>query len=96
MSVSNEIYSRSKVIHQENELNNFIMSKVAQNLPKNKPGQTLHIYGITQHNIYPNVFELTVNNPKYVHFSYKRYLENSFRKHFDLLGVSLKLSFRKK
>ena len=94
LNISNTIYSRSKVIHQENDLNNFIMSKIAQNLPKNKPGQTLHIYGITQHNIYPNVFELTVNNPKYVHFSYKRYLENVIRENFDYEGVIIKLFFR--
>jgi GTP-binding protein len=94
INLCNQIYKKSKIIHDENELNNFIMSKVAQNLPKNKPGQTLHIYGIKQHQIYPNVFEFTVNNPNYVHFSYKRYIENVIREKFDYKGVIIKLFFR--
>lgn len=94
INLCNQIYKKSKIIHDENELNNFIMSKVAQNLPKNKPNQTLHIYGVKQHQTYPNVFEFTVNNPNYVHFSYKRYIENVMREKFDYEGVIIKLFFR--
>jgi len=94
LSLTNNIYARSKVIHDSDKLNNFIMSKIAQNLPKNKPNQTLHIYGITQNNNYPNVFEITVNNPKFVHFSYKRYLENVIRENFDYEGVIIKMFFK--
>ena len=94
LSLTNIIHSRSKVIHDSDKLNNFIMSKVAQNLPKNKPNQTLHIYGIIQNNNYPNVFEITVNNPKFVHFSYKRYLENVIRENFDYEGVIIKMFFK--
>ena len=94
LSLTNNIYARSKVIHDSDKLNNFIMSKIAQNLPKNKPNQTLHIYGIMQNNNYPNVFEITVNNPKFVHFSYKRYLENVIRENFDYEGVIIKMFFK--
>ena len=94
LSLTNTIHSRSKVIHDSDKLNNFIMSKIAQNLPKNKPNQTLHIYGIMQNNNYPNVFEITVNNPKFVHFSYKRYLENVIRENFDYEGVIIKMFFK--
>ena len=94
LSLTNTIHARSKVIHDSDKLNNFIMSKIAQNLPKNKPNQTLHIYGIMQNNNYPNVFEITVNNPKFVHFSYKRYLENVIRENFDYEGVIIKMFFK--
>ena len=47
-----------------------------------------------QNNNYPNVFEITVNNPKFVHFSYKRYLENVIRENFDYEGVIIKMFFK--
>ena len=88
------IYSKSKQILQNDQLNNFIMEKIAYNLPKNKPGQSLYIYNIKQHEYYQNVFEFEVNNAEYVHFSYKRFLENVIREKYDFLGVVLKLIFK--
>jgi GTP-binding protein len=36
-----------------------------------------------------------VNDPKLVHFSYQRYLENKLRQGFGFRGVPLKLIFTK-
>ena len=88
------IYSKSKQKLQADQLKNFIMEKIAYNLPKNKPGQSLHIYNIKQHEYYQNVFEFEVNNSNYVHFSYKRFLENIIREKYDFLGVVIKLIFK--
>jgi len=43
----------------------------------------------------PATFVLNVNNPKLVHFSYQRYLENKLRQGFGFRGVPLKLVFTK-
>lgn len=51
---------------------------------------------ITQSSSCPPTFQLFVNNPNYVHFSYLRYLENSFRKEVDFLGTPLNFILRKK
>ena len=88
------IYSKSKQILQADQLKNFIMEKIAYNLPKNKPGQPLYIYNINQHEYYKNVFEFEVNNSENVHFSYKRFLENNIRQKYDFHGVVLKLIFK--
>ena len=83
-----------KQILQPDQLKNFIMEKIAYNLPKNKPGQPLYIYNINQHEYYKNVFEFEVNNSEHVHFSYKRFLENNIRQKYDFHGVVLKLIFK--
>ena len=88
------IYSKSKQILQADQLKNFIMEKIAYNPPKNKPGQSLHIYNIKQHEYYQNVFEFEVNNSEYIHFSYKRFLENIIREKYDFHGVVIKLIFK--
>ena len=88
------IYSKSKQMLQADQLKNFIMEKIAYNPPKNKPGKSLHIYNIKQHEYYQNVFEFEVNNSKYIHFSYKRFLENIIREKYDFHGVVIKLIFK--
>ncbi|WKX02618.1 ribosome biogenesis GTPase Der [Candidatus Mycoplasma mahonii] len=41
-------------------------------------------------------FILFVNNEKYLHFSYKRYIENQFREYFGFLGTPIKIVLRNK
>jgi GTP-binding protein len=48
----------------------------------------------TQAGIDPPTFILFVNDPKLVHFSYRRYLERSLRENFDFEGTAIKLVFR--
>lgn len=50
----------------------------------------------TQTDIKPPTITMFVNEPKYIHFSYERYLQNQFRSVFDLTGSPLKFVFRKK
>ncbi len=49
-----------------------------------------------QIDILPPTFVFSVTNPTLVHFSYRRYLENSLRDRFDLWGTPLKLVFAKR
>ncbi|MGI6359771.1 MAG: ribosome biogenesis GTPase Der [Acholeplasmatales bacterium] len=79
-----------------NVLNEFLLNIVAFNPPKlfNK-GQAKFSY-MTQVSVKPPAFVLFVNNPKYVHFSYERYIENRLRETFDFRGTPIKLILRKK
>jgi len=41
-------------------------------------------------------FAFFANHPKYIRDSYKNYLENQLRKHFDFNGVPVNIFFREK
>jgi GTP-binding protein len=55
----------------------------------------LHVARAYQDESQPAAFVLEVNDPKLVHFSYRRYLENKLRQGFGFRGVPLKLIFTK-
>jgi GTP-binding protein len=59
-------------------------------------GVNLKIYYATQYDVAPPRFALIMNKPKYLHFSYKRYLINKFREAFDFEGVPLIITTRGK
>lgn len=41
-------------------------------------------------------FICLVNDPKFIHFSYERYLKNQLRLNLELSGIPLKIIFKKK
>jgi len=57
-------------------------------------GHILRFYYVTQAEVAPPTFVFFVSNPKAVHFSYERYLENRIRQVFGYSGVPLKMVFR--
>lgn len=59
-------------------------------------GGQLKIYYATQPESKPPTFVFFVNDPEYLHFSYKRYLENQLRKAFGFEGTTINLVFRKR
>jgi len=54
------------------------------------------IRDVIQPDVTPPTFVFAVSNPTLVHFSYRRYLENSLRETFDLWGTPLRLVFKKR
>ncbi len=77
-----------------NVLNSVIGDAQMLNQAPDFNGGRLKIYYSSQVNGRVPTFILFCNSPKYVHFSYKRYLENQLREHFGFEGVYLKLIFR--
>ena len=57
-------------------------------------GRQLRIYYGTQVRSDPPTFLLYVNDPKLVHFSYQRFLENRFREANNFLGTPIRFVFR--
>ncbi|MBW1943656.1 MAG: ribosome biogenesis GTPase Der, partial [Deltaproteobacteria bacterium] len=56
----------------------------------------LKLFYATQINIEPPTFVVFVNRPDLVHFSYRRFMVNQLREHFDLDHTPIKLVFRKR
>ena len=62
--------------------------------PPAMSGKRLKIYYATEVSVQPPTFVIFVNDEVLVHFSYKRYMENYFRKTFGFAGTPIKIIFR--
>lgn len=78
------------------ELNRILLDAMASHAPPSKAGRQLKIYYATQATVDPPTFVFFANDPRLVHFSYKRYLENRLRKHYGFIGTPLLLKFKKR
>ena len=76
------------------ELNRLIRKAVAQHSPPSKWGKRLKIYYGSQAGVAPPTFVFHVNDPRLVHFSYQRYLENRIREVYPFTGTPLRMLFR--
>jgi GTP-binding protein len=54
-------------------------------------GRLLKIYYGSQVRVDPPTFVIQVNDPKLMHFSYLRYLENQFREAYGFIGTPIKI-----
>ena len=75
-------------------LNKMLKDAVANHPPPSRPGKWLKFFYVTQADVAPPTFIFFVNDPKQVHFSYRRYLENMLREQFSFTGTPIRLSFR--
>lgn len=76
------------------ELNAVMRRAVVAHGPPSVRGRRLKLLYVTQAMVKPPTFVFFVNDASLLHFSYRRYLENSLRKAFDFRGTALKLIFR--
>ena len=59
-------------------------------------GKKLKIYYSSQTGVNPPTFTFKVNDKKYLHFSYARYLENTIRRNVNFKGTPIELIFKNK
>jgi GTP-binding protein len=78
------------------ELNRLLQRALEGHAPPTRSGKRLKIKYVSQVAIDPPTFLFHVNDPKLVHFTYERYLENQIRAAYGFLGTPLRLSFRKR
>jgi GTP-binding protein len=71
-----------------------MVREAVQRHPRSEAGRQLKIYYATQADIRPPTFVFFVNDPKLVHFTYQRYLENQIRDTFGFDGTAIRLVFR--
>lgn len=84
---------QNKMISTGN-LNSWLSEAVFLNPPSAAQKGGLKFYYVTQVAAKPPVFVFFVNNPKMVHFSYKRYLERQLREAYGYEGTPVRLVFR--
>lgn len=77
-------------------LNDVLNDAVNSLQPPIQGGKRLKIYYATQSGVQPPAFVLFVNEEKLMGFSYERYLENFFRKSFNLEGTPIRFILREK
>ncbi|MBI2846726.1 MAG: ribosome biogenesis GTPase Der [Chloroflexi bacterium] len=77
------------------ELNKVISIASASHPAPSAGGKHLVIFRVEQIDVNPPTFAFSVNNPKLVHFSYQRYLENRIREAFGFQGTPIRLLFKR-
>lgn len=77
-------------------LNEVIVDSVSMNPTPTDKGKRLNIFYGTQVSVAPPTFVLFVNDTELLHFSYKRYMENQFRRAFDFTGTPIHIMGRKR
>lgn len=81
---------------QTHILNDVIMDALAVHPTPTYKGQRLKIFYTTQVAVKPPVFAVFVNEPELLHFSYKRFLENTIRNAFGFSSTPIKIVARKR
>jgi len=76
------------------QLNRLVRDALSAHAPPSRAGKRLKIFYASQVRTDPPIFLFHVNDPRIVHFSYTRFLENRIRERFGFLGTPLRLSFR--
>ncbi len=77
-------------------VNRFIADCVRRKQPPTQKGRRLKIYYGSQVAISPPTFLLWVNEPKLLHFSYRRFLLNRMRATWDFSGTPLRMLLRQR
>ncbi len=76
------------------EVNAALRDAVAAHPPASTNRKLLKLKYATQAEIRPPTFVVFCNDAKSVHFSYRRYLENHFRRRWGFEGTAIRLEFR--
>ncbi|MEO1339338.1 MAG: ribosome biogenesis GTPase Der, partial [Myxococcota bacterium] len=76
------------------KLNKFVEALNERHSPPSKKGRHGRIYYITQIDVRPPRFLVSVNDPKLFHYSYRRFLVNELRKAYGFNGVPLLVGYR--
>lgn len=78
------------------QVNTLVDDAQAVTPPPAERGKRLKIYYCTQGGTRPPTFLFFVNDPRLVHFSYRRYLENRLRQAFGFEGTPIVLIFKRR
>lgn len=77
-------------------LNEVVLNAQIMNQAPDFNGGRLKISYVSQVKAQPPTFVFFVNNPKFLHFSYERYIDNTIRRTFNLDYTPLKFVFKSK
>jgi len=78
------------------KLNEYMLDVIEKYPPPANKGKFVRIKFVTQLPTHSPSFAFFCNLPQYIPDSYKRFLENKLREHYNLTGVPIRIFFRKK
>ena len=91
-----ESYENSRKRVQTSVLNDVLVDAQLMNPTTTFNGGRLKIFYANQVAVCPPTFVLFSNDPQYLHFTYKRYLENRLREAFGFEGTPIHIICRKR
>ena len=94
LGAAKESYAQSIRRITTGTLNDIVNEAISMTEPPAMSGKRLKIYYATEVSVQPPTIVIFVNDEALVHFSYKRYMENYFRKTFGFAGTPIKIIFR--
>ena len=94
--IASGIYKRRATSIQTSELNRILGDAVRLHPPAGLNNLRPKINYAVQTNTEPPTFTVFGTHPESVHFSYRRYLENTMREHFDFIGTPIVIEFKHK
>lgn len=94
--LADRVYENSKRRIATNVLNEVIADTQVTTPAPARNGKRFRIYYATQVGIQPPSFMLSCNDPKLMHFTYERFIENSLRSAFDFEGTPIRIIARRK
>ncbi len=89
-----QIYRERQKRLPTSAVNDIVQQAVATHNRPISRGKQLKIFYATQAEVNPPTFVFFTNDAKLVHFSYRRFLENTLRKAFGFSGTPIRLNFR--
>ncbi|MBK8969337.1 MAG: ribosome biogenesis GTPase Der [Saprospiraceae bacterium] len=96
IEVALRVYENRTRKIQTSKLNDLMLGIIETTPPPSVKGRYPKFKYITQIPTYYPSFAFFVNNPNWVRDSYKQFLENQLREHFDFTGVPIELYMRSK
>ncbi|RDB35256.1 ribosome biogenesis GTPase Der [Spirobacillus cienkowskii] len=93
-----DLYDQSAKRNSTSQVNNVLKEILLKHTPpliKNKSKRVKFFYA-TQVGVNPPRFIIFCSHPKDLHFSYKRYVENSFREAFGYKDIPVSIIFRER
>ncbi|MBR2990982.1 MAG: ribosome-associated GTPase EngA, partial [Solobacterium sp.] len=96
MPLADRVYENSRRRIATNVLNEVIADTQVTTPAPARNGKRFRIYYATQVSIQPPTFVLSCNEPKLMHFTYQRFIENSLREAFDFEGTPIRIIARRK
>jgi GTP-binding protein len=96
IEITLEVAENRKQKIKTSELNQFLEEILKTYPPPAHKGKFIKIKYVTQLPLYYPAFAFFCNSPKYVKESYRNYIENAFRKKYNLTGVPISIFFREK
>jgi GTP-binding protein len=77
------------------DLNRMLREALDQHPPPAHAGQEVRLYFMAQIRSDPPTFAIQANDPKRVHFTYTRFLENRLRDRYGFIGTPIRIVYRK-